>query len=57
VLLTLAGGGFFITAFLSVLNQHVLMRFAVPVMLLVTGGLLTLTYFFQRSPAVPPAVE
>lgn len=57
VLLTLAGGGFFITAFLSVFNSHILMRFAVPVMLLVTGGLLTVTYFLQKSPAIPPTAE
>ena len=57
ILLTIAGGGFFITAFLSVFNTNSIMKFAVPVMLLITGGLLTATYFFQRSPAIPPAVE
>jgi hypothetical protein len=57
ILLTIAGGGFFITAFLSVFNTNTIMKFAVPVMLLVTGGLLTATYFFQRSPAIPPAAE
>lgn len=54
VLLTIAGGGFFITAFLSVFNDNSIMKFAVPVMLLVTGGLLTVTYFFQRSSEIPP---
>ncbi|HEX2993908.1 MAG TPA: hypothetical protein VHP14_03735 [Anaerolineales bacterium] len=57
ILLTIAGGGFFITAFLSIFNTNGIMKFAVPVMLLITGGLLTATYFFQRSPAIPPAVE
>jgi hypothetical protein len=57
VLLTVAGGGFFITAFLSIFNNNAIMKFAVPVMLLVTGGLLTVTYFLQRAPAVPPPSE
>jgi len=57
ILLTIAGGGFFITAFLSVFNNNGIIRFAVPVMLLVTGGLLTVTYFLQRSPATPPTAE
>ncbi len=55
ILLTIAGGGFFITAFLSVFNDNSIMRFAVPVMLLLTGGLLTATFFLQKSPEVPPA--
>lgn len=57
VLLTIAGAGFFITAFLSVFNGNTLMRFAVPVMLLVTGGLLVATFFLQGSPKLPPAVK
>ncbi len=55
VLLTIAGGGFFLTAFLGIFNDHSLLRFAVPVMLLLTGGLLTVTYFLQKSPEIPPA--
>ncbi len=57
ILLTIAGGGFFITAFLSIFNDNSIMKFAVPVMLLVTGGLLTLTFFLQKSPEIPPAAE
>jgi hypothetical protein len=53
VLLTIAGGGFFITAFLSVFNTNSIMKFAVPVMLLLTGVLLIGTFFVQRSPEVP----
>ncbi len=57
VLLTIAGGGFFITAFLSVFNSNSIMKFAVPAMLLLTGGLLTVTYFLQRSPETPHIAE
>ena len=57
ILLTIAGGGFFLTAFLSIFNTNAIMKFAVPVMLLVTGGLLTVTYFLQRSPVTPPTTE
>jgi len=57
ILFTIAGGGFFITAFLSVFNNNAIMKFAVPVMLLVTGGLLTATYLLQRSPERPAVAE
>jgi hypothetical protein len=57
VLLTIAGGGFFLMAFLSMFNDNPIMKFAVPVMLLVTGGLLTATFFLQRSPEIPPAAQ
>lgn len=57
ILLSIAGGGFFITAFLSVFNNNSIMRFAVPVMLLITGGLLVVTFFLQRSPTIPPIAE
>ena len=57
ILLTIAGGGFFLTAFLSVFNNNSIMRFAVPAMLLLTGGLLTATFFLQKSPELPPAAE
>jgi hypothetical protein len=52
-LFTIAGGGFFITAFLSIFSNNAIMKFAVPVMLLVTGGLLTATYLVQKSPEIP----
>jgi len=55
ILFTIAGGGFFITAFLSIFNNNAILKFAVPVMLLVTGGILTATYILHRSPE-PPAV-
>jgi hypothetical protein len=57
VLFTVAGGGFFITAFLSIFNNNAIMKFAVPVMLLVTGGLLTATYLLQKSPETPAIAE
>ncbi|HSB01852.1 MAG TPA: hypothetical protein VLE49_14470 [Anaerolineales bacterium] len=57
VLLTIAGGGFFITAFLSVFNTNSIMKLAVPAMLLVTGGLLIATFFLHRSPEIPPTAE
>ncbi len=53
VLFTIAGGGFFITAFLSVFNNNAVLKFAVPIMLLVTGGLLTATYILHKSPEPP----
>jgi hypothetical protein len=54
ILLTIAGGGFFITAFLSIFNTNSIMKFAVPVMLLLTGVLLIGTFFLHRSPEIPP---
>jgi hypothetical protein len=57
VLFTVAGGGFFITAFLSIFNNNAIMKFAVPVMLLVTGGLLTATYLLQQKSPETPAIE
>jgi hypothetical protein len=57
VLFTIAGGGFFITAFMSTFNNNAILRFAVPVMLLVTGVLLTATFLLHRSPEAPTTVE
>jgi len=57
ILLTIAGGGFFITVFFSVFNNNAILKFAVPIMLLVTGGLLTATYILQRSPNNPTIAE
>jgi hypothetical protein len=48
ILFTIAGGGFFISTFISTFNHGVL-KFAVPVMLLVTGVLLTATFLMQKS--------
>jgi hypothetical protein len=50
ILFSIAGAGFFITAFMSVFNDQVILRLAVPVMLLVTGTLLTGTFLLRRSP-------
>jgi hypothetical protein len=49
VLFTIAGGGFFITTFISTFNTNAILKFAVPVMLLVTGVLLTTTFLLHRS--------
>jgi len=57
ILFTVAGGGFFITAFLSVFNDNSIMKFAVPIMLLITGGLLTATFFMRKSPESPAIPE
>ncbi len=57
ILFTVAGGGFFITTFLSIFNDNAIMKFAVPVMLLITGGLLTATYLLQKSPERPAIAE
>lgn len=57
ILLTIAGGGFFITVFFSIFNNNAILKFAVPIMLLVTGGLLTATYILQRSPNNPTIAE
>jgi hypothetical protein len=57
VLFTIAGGGFFITAFMSTFNNNAILRFAVPVMLLVTGVLLTATFLLHRSPETPTTAE
>jgi hypothetical protein len=48
ILFTIAGGGFFISTFISVFNKGVL-KFAVPVMLLFTGVLLTATFLMNKS--------
>jgi hypothetical protein len=56
VLFTIAGGGFFISTFVSTFNNTVL-KFAVPVMLLVTGVLLTATFLLHRSPETPTVAE
>jgi hypothetical protein len=57
VLFTIAGGGFFITSFISVFNTSSILKFVVPVMLLITGVLLTATFLLHRSPETPAAVE
>jgi hypothetical protein len=56
VLFTVAGGGFFINAFISTFNNGIL-KFAVPVMLLFTGVLLTATFLLKKSPEAPVAAE
>lgn len=56
ILFTIAGGGFFISTFISVFNKGVL-KFAVPVMLLFTGVLLTATFLMQKSPEAPAVTE
>jgi hypothetical protein len=56
ILFTIAGGGFFISTFISVFNKGVL-KFAVPVMLLFTGILLTATFLMQKSPEAPAVTE
>jgi hypothetical protein len=56
VLFTIAGGGFFISTFISTFNNTVL-KFAVPIMLLVTGVLLTGTFLLNKSPEVSIATE
>jgi hypothetical protein len=53
VLLAIAGGGFFLTTFLSVFNENAFMKFVVPVMLLITGGLLMVTFFVRNRPQTP----
>jgi len=57
VLFTIAGGGFFITAFISVFNTNGILKFVVPVMLLVTGMLLTATFLLHQSPETPIVTE
>jgi len=52
ILFTIAGGGFFISAFVSTFNNNGILKFAVPVMLLVTGLLLTGTFLLNKSPDV-----
>ena len=49
ILFAVAGGGFFITVFISAFN-HGILKFAVPVMLLVTGGLMIGTYLMRKNP-------
>jgi hypothetical protein len=49
ILFSVAGGGFFISTFVSTFNNTIL-KFAVPVMLLITGVLLTGTFLIQQSP-------
>jgi hypothetical protein len=56
ILFTIAGVGFFISTFVSTFNNTVL-KFAVPVMLLVTGVLLTGTFLMNRSPEIPIGTE
>ncbi|MFZ5880770.1 MAG: hypothetical protein ACOY0R_15495 [Chloroflexota bacterium] len=62
ILFSVAGGGFFIMAFVSVFNNNLLLKFAVPTMLLLTGALLAGTVLFGKSPKSqaadePPAQE
>jgi hypothetical protein len=56
ILFTIAGGGFLISTFVSTFNNTVL-KFAVPVMLLVTGVLLTGTFLLNKSPEAPAIAE
>jgi hypothetical protein len=56
ILFTIAGGGFFISTFISTFNKGIL-KFAVPVMLLLTGVLLTATFLMNRSPETPTITE
>jgi hypothetical protein len=48
ILFAIAGGGFFITAFISSFNNIAVLKFAVPAMLLVTGLLLTGSFFLRQ---------
>jgi len=48
ILFSIAGLGFFITAFISVFN-HTILRFAVPAMLFVTGLLLVGSFFVGKQ--------
>jgi len=57
ILFTIAGGGFFITAFMSIFNNNAILKFAVPIMLLVTGVLLTATFLLHRTPETPTISE
>jgi hypothetical protein len=57
ILFTIAGGGFFISTFVSAFNTNVILKFAVPVMLLVTGVLLTATFLLHKSPETPTVAE
>jgi len=56
ILFTIAGGGFFISTFISAFNKGIL-KFAVPVMLLFTGVLLTATFLMNKSPETPIVTE
>jgi hypothetical protein len=56
ILFTIAGGGFLISTFVSTFNNTVL-KFAVPIMLLVTGVLLTGTFLLNKSPEAPAIAE
>jgi hypothetical protein len=56
ILFSIAGGGFFISTFVSTFNNTVL-KFAVPVMLLFTGVLLTTTFLLNKSPENPINTE
>lgn len=56
ILFAIAGGGFFITVFISSFNQGVL-KFAVPVMLLVTGALMIGTYLMRQTSNVLESTE
>jgi len=56
ILFTIAGGGFFISTFVSTFNNTVL-KFAVPVMLLFTGVLLTATFLLNKSLEMPTTAE
>jgi hypothetical protein len=48
ILFSIAGLGFFITAFISMFN-HTILRFAVPSMLVVTGSLLVGSFFIGQK--------
>jgi hypothetical protein len=58
ILCAIAGVGFFMTSFISMFNISIL-RFAVPVMLVLTGLIIAATSFFvkRESPAAAPETE
>lgn len=53
ILFCIAGGGFFIMSFFSVLNLGIL-KFAVPGMLILTGLMLTALAVFRKNPPAQP---
>ncbi len=58
ILCAIAGAGFFMTSFMSMFNFSIL-RFAVPVMLVLTGLIIAATSFFvkRENPAAPIASD
>lgn len=51
ILFAVAGGGFFITVFISAFN-HGILKFAAPVMLLLTGVLMIATFILRQTPTL-----